>query len=337
MGKFKGCGAKMYRETKMKIGNVELINNVFLAPMAGLTDIPFRILCFEQGCGLAYTEMASAKGMHYDGEKSHKIVATSPLEGTVGIQIFGSDPAIMAGIADKLNESDAALIDINMGCPTPKIVNNGEGCALMKTPELAGRIIKEVVNVSRKPITVKFRKGWDDANVNAVDFAKMAEQAGASAVTIHGRTRAQYYSGIADWNIIREIKEAVKIPVIGNGDVNSAQAAKEIFEHTSCDAIMVGRGAQGNPWLFREILEFLSVGQLIQRPSKIEILDTIIRHFEMLTELKGERTGVREMRTHIAHYVNGMHDAAKFRNFVFKLEKKEEVILALTDFLRGKI
>jgi len=319
----------------MRIGTIELKNNVFLAPMAGLTDMPFRILCTELGCGLAFTEMASAKGMHYDGEKSYKIVELGAKEGGVGIQIFGSDPDIMAEVGEKLNETKAVVIDINMGCPTPKIVNNGEGCALMKTPELASKIIKAVVKVAKKPVTVKFRKGWDDMTVNAVDFAKMAEQAGASAVTVHGRTRMQYYSGIADWEIINKVKSAVKIPVIGNGDVNSPESAKRIFEVTGCDGIMIGRGAQGNPWIFKRVSQYLESGELCVLPTNEEILGVVLRHLNMIVDLKGERTGVREMRTHISHYVSGMHDSAKFRNYVFKLDTKAAVAQAIEAFCKG--
>jgi len=319
----------------MKIGTVNLKNNVFLAPMAGLTDIPFRILCAEQGCGLTYTEMVSAKGMYYDGEKSRQIVAVSPMEGTVGIQLFGSNPLIMARIAEQLNASAAVLLDINMGCPTPKIVNNGEGCALMKTPALAEAVIRAVVQASQKPVTVKFRKGWDETSVNAVEFAKIAEQAGASAVTVHGRTRAQYYSGHADWDVIRDVKTAVRIPVIGNGDITSPQAAKEMIEQTACDAIMIGRGAQGNPWIFHQILHYIETGELTELPAVSMKLDTMLRHLDMIVDLKGERSGIREMRTHISHYVSGLHDAAKFRNAVFQLEQKEDVKTAIKEFCKG--
>ena len=334
---------------KIKIGNIELGNNVLLAPMAGITDRAFRTLCIEQGCGLVYTEMASAKGMHFGGEKSEKIVEISPDEMPAAIQLFGSDPEIMAEISYKLNESPAVLLDINMGCPAPKIIRNGEGSGLMKAPKIAERIIKAVVRESKKPVTVKFRKGWDDESVNGVEFAKMAEQAGASAVTIHGRTRCQFYSGRADWDIIYKIKRSIKIPVIGNGDVTSPETARNLFDQTGCDAIMVGRAAQGNPWIFAQINEYHerialdasnelhpsgAEGVSMLVPSDELKLETMLRHLKMMVELKGERIGINEMRTHISHYVNGMKNAARFRDYVFKLDNKEAVEKALIDFFR---
>ena len=317
----------------MKIGNIVLENNVFLAPMAGVTDRPFRILCKEQGCGLVYTEMVSAKGMHYNDEKSFKIGEVADEEMPAGIQIFGSDPAIMADIAYRLNDSKACLIDINMGCPAPKVTKNGDGSALMKTPELAGRIIREVSKASEKPVTVKFRKGWDEDSINAVDFARLAEDSGASAVTIHGRTRSQFYSGKADWDIIRKIKDSVSIPVIGNGDIVDLASARKIFEETGCDAIMIGRGAQGNPWIFSEILKG-SKGKFTP-PTPEERIKTIIRHMNMLIELKGEKTGVCEMRSHIAWYVKGMRNATHLKQKVFTLTDKDEIIGLLEDFING--
>ncbi len=317
----------------MKIGNVELKNNIFLAPMAGVTDMPFRVLCKEQECGLVYTEMVSAKGMHYDDDKSNKLTLMHEIEKPGAVQIFGSDPTIMAEVADKLNASDAAIIDINMGCPAPKITKNGEGSALMKNPELIAEIIRAVVGASQKPVTVKIRKGWDDSRINAVEIARISEENGASAVAVHGRTREQYYSGKADWDIIRQVKEAVSIPVIGNGDVTGPREAQKLLEETQCDAIMVGRGAQGNPWIFKKIVRFLEDGTIIPDPSPQEKIETIIRHMNMLIDLKGERTGILEMRSHIAWYIKGMRDAAYTKQKIFQMTDKEEIISLLKSFL----
>ncbi|AEY67828.1 tRNA dihydrouridine synthase DusB [Clostridium sp. BNL1100] len=317
----------------MKIGNVELKNNIFLAPMAGVTDMPFRVLCKEQECGLVYTEMVSAKGMHYDDDKSNKLTLMHEIEKPGAVQIFGSDPTIMAEVAEKLNASDAAIIDINMGCPAPKITKNGEGSALMKNPELIAEIIRAVVSASQKPVTVKIRKGWDDSRINAVEIARIAEENGASAVAVHGRTREQYYSGKADWDIIRQVKEAVSIPVIGNGDVTGPREAQKLLEETRCDAIMVGRGAQGNPWIFKKIVRFLEDGTIIPDPSPEEKIETIIRHMNMLIDLKGERTGILEMRSHIAWYIKGMRDAAYTKQKIFQMTDKEEIISLLKSFL----
>ncbi len=317
----------------MKIGNVEIKNNIFLAPMAGVTDMPFRVLCKEQECGLVYTEMVSAKGMHYDDDKSNKLTLMHEIEKPGAVQIFGSDPEIMAEVTEKLNSSDTAIIDINMGCPAPKITKNGEGSALMKNPELVAKIIKAVVAVSQKPVTVKIRKGWDDSRINAVEIARIAEENGASAIAVHGRTREQYYSGKADWDIIRQVKEAVSIPVIGNGDVTGPKEAQKLLEETRCDAIMVGRGAQGNPWIFKKIFRFLEDGTLIPDPSPEEKIETIIRHMNMLIDLKGERTGILEMRSHIAWYIKGMRDAAYTKQKIFQMTNKEEIISLLRSFL----
>jgi nifR3 family TIM-barrel protein len=317
----------------LRIGNVELENRVFLAPMAGVTDMPFRILCKEQGCGLVYTEMVSAKGMHYADEKSTQLTLLNEKEKPGAVQIFGSDPEIMAEVAAILNGSDASIIDINMGCPAPKITKNGEGSALMKSPELAAKIVRAVTAASQKPVTVKIRKGWDDTNVNAVKIAQLAEENGASAVAVHGRTREQYYSGKADWNIIKQVKQAVSIPVIGNGDVTGPKEAKRLFEETGCDAIMIGRGAQGNPWIFNQIKRYLEEGVIISPPTPEEKIDTIIRHMNMLIAYKGERTGILEMRSHIAWYIKGLRDAAYTKQKIFKLTDKEEIISLLKSFL----
>lgn len=317
----------------MKIGNVELENRVFLAPMAGVTDMPFRVLCKEQGCGLVYTEMVSAKGMHYNDAKSTQLTLLDEKEKPGAVQIFGSEPEIMAEVAAKLDKSDACIVDINMGCPAPKITKNGEGSALMRKPELIAKIVKAVSNATSKPVTVKIRKGWDDENINAVQIAQIAEENGANAVAVHGRTREQYYSGKADWDIIKQIKQTVSIPVIGNGDVVRPIDAKRLFEETGCDAIMIGRGAQGNPWLFNQINKYLEDGTIIPLPTAQQKIETIIRHMNMLIELKGERTGILEMRSHIAWYIKGLRDAAQTKQKIFSLTDKDEIINVLQNFI----
>lgn len=317
----------------MKIGDIVLENNIVLAPMAGVTDMPFRILCKEQGCGLVVTEMVSAKGMHYNDEKSSKIADIQDGEKPASVQIFGSDPKIMAEIAERLNDSEASLIDINMGCPTPKITKNGEGSALMRTPELAGEIIREVVRASRKPVTVKIRKGWDEDSVNAVEIARIAEENGAKAVAVHGRTREQFYSGKADWSIIRKVKESVSIPVIGNGDIVTPQDAQEMLRQTGCDGVMIGRGAQGNPWIFKKVLAWLQKGEILPDPTPQEKIDTIIRHMNMLTELKGEHIAISEMRKHIAWYIKGMRNATYVKEKVFRTWDRAEIIQLLHEYL----
>lgn len=309
----------------MKIGSVVTDSNIFLAPMAGVTDMPFRILCREQGCGLVTTEMISAKGMHYKDEKSWKLAELDRAELPAAVQIFGSEPEIMAEAAEKLNASDASILDINMGCPTPKITKNGEGSALMLRPELAAELIRAVVATSGKPVTVKFRKGWDDEHVNAVEFAQMAEKSGVSAITVHGRTREQFYSGKADWDIIKKVKEAVSVPVIGNGDIVKPQDAVRMLETTGCDAVAIGRGAQGNPWLFKRIDYYIKTGVLLPEPDIDEKKAMMQRHLNMLVELKGEYTGVREMRKHIAWYIKGSRNSSQFKDRVFRALSLDEM------------
>ena len=319
----------------MKIGNLELENNVFLAPMAGVTDLPFRILCKEMGCGLVYSEMVSAKGILYDNKNTTELLEIDPKERPVAVQLFGSDPEILGAMAKKIEQYPIDIIDVNMGCPAPKIVKNGEGSCLMKTPELVGRIVKSLVESQSKPVTIKFRKGFDDDHINAVEIAKIAEANGASAVAVHGRTREQYYSGKADWDIIKQVKEAVNIPVIGNGDVFTPQDAKNLLEHTGCDAIMVGRGAQGNPWIFKRILHYLKTGELLPEPTAEERVEKALRHAQMLIDYKGEYIGVREMRKHMAWYMKGMPGAAELRGKLNYAENRAELEALLRGYLES--
>lgn len=323
------------KDLPMKIGNVYIDNPVFLAPMAGVTDLPYRTLVKEQGCGLLYTEMVSAKGLFYQNEKTTNLMDIDQKEKPIAIQIFGSDPEIMGEIAQGLNNSPFQIIDINMGCPTPKITKNGDGSALMKNPQLAGQIIEAVSQTSKKPVTVKMRKGWDESLVNAVEMAQIAERAGAKAVAIHGRTREQFYNGQADWNIIREIKKNVSIPVIGNGDITSPQKAKEMFAYTGCDAIMIGRAAQGNPWIFKRTIHYLRIGELLSEPTPGEIVFMMIRHMEMLVQYKGEKVGIREMRKHIAWYTKGLKNSTRLRREANKLQTKEEMEGLLQKYLNA--
>jgi nifR3 family TIM-barrel protein len=305
--------------------------------MAGVTDMPFRVICREQGCGLVYTEMVSAKGMHYNDIKSKALTRIAEDEKPAAVQIFGSDPDILAEIAKQLDDSDACLIDINMGCPAPKITKNGEGSALMKRPDLVGQIVRAVSSASSKPVTVKIRKGWDDSSINAVEIAKIAEDNGAKAITVHGRTREQYYSGKADWGIIKKVKEAVSIPVIGNGDIFSPKEAQRMLKETNCDAIMVGRGAQGNPWIFKKMLHYFETGEILPDPTPEEKIKMIIRHMEMLVELKGMHIGICEMRKHIAWYIKGLKNATFVKEKVFRLTSKDEIISLLEQYLTGTI
>ena len=299
---------------ELRIGNTILENNVILAPMAGVTDLPFRLLCREQGAGCVVTEMVSAKAILYNNRNTKELMQIHPQERPAAIQLFGSDPDIMAQIAARIEDGPYDFIDVNMGCPVPKVVNNGEGSALMKNPKQAEKVLSAMVKAVKKPVTVKFRKGFNDTSVNAVEFAKMAEGSGVAAVAVHGRTREQYYSGKADWDIIRQVKEAVKIPVIGNGDIFTPQDAGRMMEETGCDGIMVARGAKGNPWIFRRINHYLDTGEILPGPSIEEIQAMILRHGHMLAAYKGEQTAMREMRGHVAWYTKGMPHSAALRN-----------------------
>lgn len=310
---------------KLRIGNITFDNNLILAPMAGVTDLPFRILCREQGCGLAVTEMVSAKAILYKNKNTNELLSVSDQEGPVSVQLFGSDPEIMADMAKAIESRPFALIDVNMGCPVPKIVNNGEGSALMKDIKLAEKILTAMVKAVKKPVTVKFRKGFTEETCNAVEFARMAESCGVAAVAVHGRTREQYYSGTADWEIIRQVKEAVSIPVIGNGDVFKPEDAKALLDQTGCDGIMIARGAKGNPWIFSRTLRYLETGELSEPPSPKEISQMILRHGTMQAEHKGEVVAMREMRKHMAWYTAGLPHSAKLRNDINKVETMEEL------------
>ena len=315
----------------LKIGNVTLPNKCILAPMAGVSDLPFRLLCHEAGAAMTCMEMISAKAIYYGNRATEELMRIDPHEGLVSLQLFGSDPEIMAAMASKIENHPFAVLDINMGCPVPKVVNNGEGSALMKDPGLAGRIIKAVSSAISKPVTVKIRKGFDDDHVNAVEIAKIAEDNGAAAVTVHARTRAQYYSGKADWDIIKKVKEAVSIPVIGNGDVDSYESMCDMIERTGCDAVMIGRAAQGNPWIFSEILA-KSEGREWTKPSKEEVADMVIRHAGMLIDCKGEYIGSREMRKHAAWYTKGYAGSSAFRGRLNEAETLDDLKRLMDDF-----
>lgn len=298
----------------MKIGNVTLKNNVVAAPMAGVTDLPFRLLLKEQGAGLVCSEMVSAKAIYYNNKNTEALMLTDERERPFSLQLFGSEPELMADMVKKIEGRPFDMIDINMGCPVPKVVNNGEGSALMKQPLLAGRMVEAMAKVTKKPVTVKMRKGFDDTCINAVEMAHIAQESGAAMVTVHGRTREQYYHGKADWDIIRQVKEAVSIPVIGNGDIDSPEAAQAIFRQTGCDGIMIGRGLQGNPWLISQIL----YGK--QKPTLEEVVAMILRHARMQIEFSGEYLGIRQMRKHVAWYTTGYPGSSKLRGMVNRVE-----------------
>lgn len=323
--------------SELKIGNVTLENNLILAPMAGVTDLPFRLLCRRQGAGLLCMEMVSAKAIYYKNKNTELLMEIHPEEHPVSLQLFGSDPDILAAMAAQIEERPFEILDFNMGCPVPKVVNNREGSALMKDPKLVEEILTKLVKAVKKPVTVKIRKGFDEEHVNAVEIAKIAESCGVAAVAVHGRTRQQYYSGKADWDIIRQVKEAVSIPVIGNGDVVSGESAIAIQKETGCDGVMIGRGAQGNPWIFSELLEYEQTGKMPQRPSVEAIRKMMLRHAQLQMQYKGEYLGIREMRKHVSWYTSGLPNSAKLRDEINRVDNYEELEKLLEERLKEEI
>ena len=309
----------------LQIGGVKLENSLILAPMAGVSDLPFRLLCMEQGAGLVCMELVSAKAILYKNRNTEELLAIDPNEKCVSLQLFGSDPDIMSEIAKQIEERPFDILDINMGCPVPKVVNNGDGSALMKNPVLAGKIIEKTVRAIKKPVTVKIRKGFDDAHVNAPELAHIAQESGAAAVAVHGRTREQYYAGAADWEIIRKVKENVSIPVLGNGDLKTADDIAAMAEQTGCDGFMIARGAQGNPWIFRQILHYFETGETLEKPSFAEVTQMLLRHAKMQLAIKGDYTGIREIRKHAAWYTAGYRNSSKLRGRINEVESYDEL------------
>lgn len=315
----------------MIIGNVRLKNNIFLAPMAGVTDLPFRIMCKKYGAGFVYTEMISSKALYYNDKKTLELIATDKREEPFGVQIFGNDPAIMASTAYKALGTGASILDINMGCPAPKVANNGDGSALLKDPSLIGKIVKEVVGAVNVPVTCKIRSGFDRV-ADVVEIAKIIEDNGASAITVHPRTRDMYYSGVADRSLIKLVKDNVKIPVIGNGDIFTPDSALDMINETGCDGVMVARGAQGNPFIFTQIQELLETGSVTFKPSIDEKIDVMTEHIKMLIKQKGEYVGVREARKHIAWYIKGMRGCARMKENVCRIESAQKLLEEIQNF-----
>ncbi|MBQ7765255.1 MAG: tRNA dihydrouridine synthase DusB [Lachnospiraceae bacterium] len=309
----------------LQIGDVNLKNPFILAPMAGVTDLPFRVLCSEMGAGLNCMEMVSAKAITYHNKATWDMMKIDPRETCVSLQLFGSEPDVMAEAAKRIEELPFQIMDINMGCPVPKVVNNGEGSALMKNPVLVGQIVEAVAGAICKPLTVKIRAGFDEDSINAVEIARIAQESGAAAVAVHGRTRQQFYSGTADWEIIGRVKDALSIPVIGNGDVTDGESAKRLMKETGCDGIMIGRAARGNPWIFQNIIKYFETGEVVGKPPMEEMQQMILRHGKMLLECKGEYTAVREMRQHVAWYTSGYHNSAALRRRINEAESMEEL------------
>lgn len=317
----------------LKIGNVKIEGNIVLGPMAGVTDLPFRILCKEMGADLIYTEMVSAKGIQFNNKNTENLLYVEEEERPVALQLFGADPYILSETAKRIEHRNFDILDINMGCPVPKVVNNGEGSALMKDPKLIGDIVRAISTSINKPLTVKIRKGFTESTVNAVEIAKIAEANGAAAIAVHGRSREQYYSGKADWKVIKEVKEAVSIPVIGNGDVFTPEDAVRLVNETGCDGIMIARGARGNPWIFTQIKAYLATGKKPEKPTVKEAVDMMLRHAKMSIEYKGEYTGIREMRKHVAWYTTGYPMAAKLRNHVNEISSYNSLEDLLLEYL----